>query len=133
MVMRPPLHASRWVALWALTSGLLAAGSGFLLRSREWSPVIRALFSVVPVIPMGVYGFLVVRAIRRLDELETRVHFEGAMTGSIVSALGVMLAGLLTMGGILPPWPLSKVWPWFWIGWSLSWIGGVWWAGRRYR
>ena len=93
----------------------------------------RVLLSVIPVIPMGVYGVFVIRAIHRLDELESRIYLEGAMLGSMVTALGVMLAGLLTKGGVLPPWSLGVVWPWLWIGWSLSWIVGVWWAGRRYH
>jgi hypothetical protein len=38
----------------------------------------RVLLSVTPVVPMGVYGMFLTRAIHRLDELETRIHLEGA-------------------------------------------------------
>jgi hypothetical protein len=131
--MLAPLQAPRRVALWTATWGLLTAASGFPLWSGEWSTRMRILLSVVPVIPMGVPGFLAVRGIRCLDELEARVHFEGAMTGSVAVKLGVMLAGLLTTAGILPFWPLGRGWPWLRIGGSLCWIGQAWTAGRRYR
>jgi hypothetical protein len=82
---------------------------------------------------MAWYCILAVRVIRQLDELEARIHLEGAVYGLLGTALLTMTLGLLMKGGVLPPVSLAQGWPWLWISTFLFWAAGCAFAGRRYR
>jgi hypothetical protein len=120
-------------ALWAIISAILAVGCGALLRSNQWSPAVRWLLSVGPVLPMAWYCWLALRVLRQLDELEVRIQLEGAVYGLLGTALLTMTAGLLMKGGVVPALTLGQAWPWLWISAFLLWAAGSRIAGRRYR
>jgi hypothetical protein len=84
-------------------------------------------------VPTARYGALTLRDLREMDELEARIHLEGAICGLLGSALLAMLAGLLTRGGIPPTCGLGQLRPWFWIAAFPCWAAGRGVAGRRYR
>jgi hypothetical protein len=62
---RPPLPSSCQSALRAIASGLLAVAAAQLRGAAAWSVPWRVMGAVVPVIPMGVYGRLLVRSTDR--------------------------------------------------------------------
>jgi len=127
------VRTRRQAAIWALISGGLAVAAGLILRAHTLGLWSRLLLAVAPVVPMVGYGVLTLRALREMDELEARIHLEGAIYGLLGSALLTMLAGLLTRGGILPTYSLGQLWPWLWIAAFLCWAAGCGVAGRRYR
>lgn len=94
---------------------------------------LRVALALLPVLPMVGYGVALVRSIAAMDELQTRIQLEAAGLAGLVTVIGVMVAGLLTKSEVLPPWPLSKSWPWIWMTWGVGWVLGAMVAGRRYR
>lgn len=120
-------------AFWAIASAVIAVVCGQLLRRHEWSYEARLVLSLAPVLPMGIYCLLAIRVIRGLDELETRVHLEGALFGLLGTALLTMAAGLLSRGGLIPPLTLGFAWPWLWTAAFLFWGLGTVIAAARYR
>ncbi len=122
-----------WAAFWAIVAGVTAVVCGHLVRTYEWSYGARVVLALAPVIPMGIYCVLAVRIVRGLDELEARVHLEGALFALLGSAMVTMTAGLLVKSGLIPPVTLGSAWPWLWTIAFLLWGAGTFIAGARYR
>lgn len=118
---------------WALVAAFVALGSGHLLRSHSWGVGMRLVLSLAPVLPMARYCVLAVRIIRGFDELESRIHLEGALSGLLGTAILTMSGGLLMKGDVIPSSTLAEAWPWLWITAFLMWGLGSFLAGRRYR
>lgn len=93
----------------------------------------RLALSLAPVVPMARYCTLAVQIIRQFDELESRIHLEGALYGLLSTAIVTMAGGLLMRGGVIPHASLAEAWPWIWISAFLMWGLGSLVAGLRYR
>ncbi len=120
-------------ALWAIVAALIALGCGYLLRHGQWGVGMRLALSLAPVVPMARYCTLAVQIIRQFDELESRIHLEGALYGLLSTAIVTMAGGLLMRGGVIPHASLAEAWPWIWISAFLMWGLGSLVAGLRYR
>lgn len=127
------MHVRYWAAAAAILSAVTALVAGHFLRSGEWAFATRIVLSLAPVLPMSVYCVLAVRIIRTFDELQARIHLEGALFGLLGTALLTMASGLLVRGGVIPPFTLASAWPWLWIAAFLLWGIGTVTAAARYR
>ncbi|GAC1039431.1 hypothetical protein thsps117_41890 [Pseudomonas sp. No.117] len=108
---------------------LILATSLLLLHRFDESPmVIRALISLAPVLPCGLLCWVVLRELRRLDELQLRIQFEALAFAFAATALTTFSYGFLQNVGA-PPLSWLMVWPLM----GLTWIIGLGMARRRYR
>jgi hypothetical protein len=118
---------------WAIAAGILAAVAIVVLHGPMGPRWFRVVLSLAPSVPLGLYCFRALRGIHELDELQTRIQLEAGLLAFFATLWGLVVMGLLAAGGLLPDWPLTAVWPWLWLGWSVLWVGSGWLAGRRYR
>lgn len=94
----------------------------------EWQ---RAVLAAVPVVPFIGFMLVIVQQIRRLDELERRIHLEALAIAMPAAVLMLMTLGLLEVGGLLPDgeWGYRHVWMYlpalYFLGLAI--------ATRRYR
>lgn len=127
------MHLRSRAASAAIAAGIVAVVCRALLRSFSLGIGVRVALSLVPVLVMVLFCVLAVRVIRGFDELETRIHLEGALYGLLGTALLTMAAGLLSKEGLLPAVTLATAWPWLWTSAFLLWGAGTIVAGARYR
>ncbi len=91
---------------WLLVATVVYLAERALLNRRpEWTPLVRALVSLAPLLPALLYIRSWVRFIRGLDELQRRVQVEAhlfAAWGTIIA--GIVLEALNQQGaiGLLP-------------------------------
>lgn len=127
------VHVRYRAALAAITAALLQVGSRAVLQHNTFSPGLRGVLTLVPVAVMGLFCVFAVQIVRSFDELETRIHLEGALYSLLGTALATMGAGVLSREGLLPALTLGLAWPWLWILAFLLWGIGCVVAGARYR
>lgn len=126
-------HRTGWqAAAWAILSGILAVIGKRLLR-LDLAPWARTAVVIVPILPMLQYCRLLLRSIKEMDELQARIQLEGAIYGLLACAMSIMIGGLLTGNGVLPPVSLDDAWPFLWMIAFFGWGAGTLHAGRRYR
>ena len=119
----------RRLILMALGGGLVLVGTALLGRLFERGTPARL---AIAVLQSGVIAFVIaisVSAVRRLDELEYRMHLEAMAFAFAVT--GVLLAswGFLEKAG-------APIVSWALWGWPVMvglWGGGLWIQQRRYR
>lgn len=127
------MHLRYRAASWAIGSAVMAVACRAVLRNYTLSYGPRVVLSLVPVAAMSVFCVLAVKIVRGLDEMETRIHLEGALYGLLGTALLTMSTGLLSKEGIFPPVTMAVAWPWLWTVAFLLWGAGTFIAGARYR
>lgn len=112
----------------ALYLGLLAASLILLTHFADASPWIRAPLALMPIIPCGLMCWVVVREMRRIDELQLRIQFEALGFAFAATALSTFSYGFLQNVG-LPQISWLMIWPLM----GAMWILGLMIARRRYR
>ncbi|MFN8653357.1 MAG: hypothetical protein U0133_15745 [Gemmatimonadales bacterium] len=127
------MHVRYRAALAAVTAALLQVGSRIVLEHGAFGLGARVLLSLLPVAVMGLFCVFAVQIVRSFDELETRIHLEGALFSLLGTALATMGAGVLTREGLLPTLSLGLAWPWLWSLAFFLWGIGCLVAGARYR
>lgn len=70
-----------------------------------------------------------VASIRRLDELQQRIHLISIAASFAVTGVLVNSVPLFTKAGF----PLPELGPWLWFVMVGVWAGGLFFVGRRYR
>ncbi|MEH3022905.1 MAG: hypothetical protein PGN19_09275 [Pseudomonas oryzihabitans] len=104
-------------------------GSLVLLRHlTDGPPALRALISLAPVLPCALLCWVVLRELRRLDELQLRIQFEALAFAFAATALTTFSYGFLQNVGA-PALSWLMVWPLM----GVSWIIGLAIARWRYR
>ncbi|GAA5232064.1 hypothetical protein FOZ76_15725 [Verticiella sediminum] len=88
----------------------------------------RVLISLAPMIPAFLLCWVIVRGVRRMDELQRRVQFEAIVFAFAGSALSTFGYGFLENAG-LPRLSMFAVWPLM----AVLWVVGAALAARRYR
>lgn len=88
----------------------------------------RIVIGIAPVLPCLLLCWVVVRQMRRMDELQLRIQFEALGFAFAASALLTFSYGFLENVG-LPKLSLFVVWPLMAVMWML----GLLLASRRYR
>ena len=114
----------------ALTLYMVALiGSMVVLTHYESSGIfLRGLIAVTPIIPAGLICWVIVRQLRRLDEMHLRIQFEALGFAFAASALLTFSYGFMENVG-------APHLPWFWV-WpvmGLTWVVGLMLAKRRYQ
>ena len=113
--------ATTWVCVWLLKHRLLDA-----------PVVVRALVSLMPVIPIGFAIGAVVSLVRGGDELQRRIDLEALAIAAVAIGLGCLTLSFLLLAHVLDlsaREALLWVFPAQWIAYGLARI----WAQRRYR
>jgi hypothetical protein len=108
-----------------LLFGLALAGRTFA-RGTPARIAIAALLSVVT----GYVIVISVATIRRLDEMQQRLHLEAIAISFTVTAVLATASEYMTKAGArLPTLDLG----WWWPFMAFTWVGAVWVLSRRYR
>ena len=101
------------------------------LERTQMPTELRVLIALFPVPATAALLFALVRAIRRMDELQTRMQLEALAVAYPLAMLLLMTLGLLQLAVNLSPhdWSYRHVWPFLLIFYA----GGLALANRRYR
>jgi hypothetical protein len=91
-------------------------------------PGLRVPVALLPMIPLLVVAFAIVRAIRASDELQTRIQFEALAFAFALTALTTFSYGFLEVYAGLPQLNMFAVWPTM----AVFWLLGRYIAQRRY-
>lgn len=111
---------------------LLVFASMWLLRLPVESAPLRALFAVLPVLPMGWVMAAFLRYVREVDEFKHRIELEAIGVAALLVAMLYMTGGFLQLGGLIEvPSGVAMIWvfPLLALGYGL----GKFLAQRRYR
>ncbi|WP_339466415.1 MULTISPECIES: hypothetical protein [unclassified Pseudomonas] len=99
-----------------------------LLYFADASFWLRTVITLLPIIPVGLFCWTIVRDMRRLDEMYLRIQFEALGFSFAASALLTFTYGFLeTVGAPHIPWL------WVWPVMGLMWMIGLRFAKRRYQ
>ncbi|MBX9409407.1 hypothetical protein K5E40_27500 [Pseudomonas baetica] len=99
-----------------------------LLYLADASFGLRTVIALLPIIPVGLFCWTIVRDMRRLDEMYLRIQFEALGFAFAASALLTFTYGFLETVGA-PHFP----WLWVWPVMGLMWMIGLRFAKRRYQ
>lgn len=116
------------VAAMALYIVVLLASQFALLYLADASLWLRTLIVLMPMIPVCLFCWAIVRDMRRLDEMYLRIQFEALGFAFAASALLTFSYGFLENVGA-PHIP----WLWVWPVMGLTWMIGLRIAKRRYQ
>jgi hypothetical protein len=104
-------------AVWPVFTVWILAYFGIraVLESTSFSPTVRVLLSLSPLLPFVAFLWTFLRALRTADELEQRVQLEAL---AVAFPLGVSLLtslGLVQRAVALNPedWSFNHIWPMF--------------------
>ena len=104
------------LSVWLLASGLAASGTA------------RTVVALLPMVPAAGIVFVVLRQLRRMDELQRRLQVEALALAFAGTAILTFSYGFLELVGF-PRLPMFSVWP---VMASL-WLLGTFLGQRRYR
>jgi hypothetical protein len=101
------------------------------LERTQMPTELRVMIALAPVPATAALLFALVRAIRRMDELQVRIQLEALAVAYPLAILLLMTLGLLQLAVDLSPhdWSYRHVWPYL----VLFYIAGLSLANRRYR
>ena len=108
--------------------GVVLVGSIELLKHSDFAPRWQAAIALTPMLACLAAAWVILREIRRMDELQRRIQFEALGFAFAVTALATFSYGFLEGLG----WPrlsMFGVWPLM----ATSWVFGRVMARRRYR
>lgn len=98
---------------------VLLVGTIFLGRHFEPAGITRYALALLPMLGCLAVLWTVMRAIRRMDELQRRIQFEALAFAFAVTALVTFGYGFLEGAG-LPHFPTFGVWPLMAAGWLVG-------------
>ena len=115
------------------TATLVAAAAdilaSWLLARVEMSQNIRILVAILPIPCNAILVAILVRAIRRLDAFQQRLHFEAVALAFVSTGLAVLMYGYLQKAHVVGPLNVGLVWALMSIFYALGY--GI--AARHYR
>lgn len=88
----------------------------------------RVLITLLPMLPVLAMCWIVLRELRRIDELQRRIQLEALALAFCATAVATLGYGFLENVG-LPRLTMFAVWPVM----ATTWMSGVWWGNRRFR
>jgi hypothetical protein len=113
------------IAIYCVVLGI----SVWLLKLVDATPsLLRALITLLPMLPAAAVCWVIVRRVRRLDELQRRIELEALSVAFAGTALLTFAYGFLENAG-LPRLSFVMVWPLM----GALWIGSSIVCSRRYR
>ncbi len=108
--------------------GLALVGSIELLQHTDFAPGWQAAIALTPMLACLAAAWVILREIRRMDELQRRIQFEALGFSFAVTALGTFSYGFLEGLGY-PRLSMFVVWPIL----AGLWVVGLALARRRYQ
>ena len=129
------LKADLRLNAWLAVAGVVwVADLELLKRYPEWSPLLRGLLALVPLIPGLLYMRSCMRFVRGLDELQRRIQLDAL----IFAAMGTVMVGMAVNTLIAHEVPLGFLRHGLGIGESFVllfflWLVGSAVANRRYK
>jgi hypothetical protein len=114
----------------AILSAVLFIGAAMVNRLADPGPVVRLVLAILPVLPLGVLAWAILRAIQHLDELQRRIHLD-AMSAAFVGGIFVaVIYGQLQHARInLPPLNWAFFYPVLLVLWTVAYVV----ASKRYQ
>lgn len=113
------------VAVWALTF----LGARMVLDKDLQLPAwVKVTAALIPILPTALFLWIVVSALRGLDELHRRVHLEALAIAYPLAILLLVTLGFLQLAIDLPSedWSYRHVWPFllcfYFLGLAISWV-----------
>lgn len=102
-----------------------------LMLTVELPPAAKVLVALLPVLPMLLVVWAILRNLQRLDELQQRIQTQAICVASSVVGMLTFALGFLQNAGLLP----SPRWVMLWVLPVMIWVWGVATAviARRYR
>ena len=113
--------ATTWISVWLLKHSLLDASS-----------MLRALVSLLPVVPIAFAIRAVVRLVLGGDEMQRHIDLEALAIAAVVVGFGCLTLSLLLVAEVIDVsarHAMLWVFPAQWVAYALARI----WAQRRYR
>lgn len=102
---------------------------GPLAEAQAW---LRAVVSLLPLLPITLAVHAVIRLVLASDELQRRIDFEAIAVSSVLVGLGSLTLSLLITADVVHMTSRQAtlwVFPALWLGYGMARI----WAARRYR
>jgi hypothetical protein len=128
--MMPRLNR-RWFLL--LVTALLASSidliASLLLRTPVPTPAARVAIALMPLPGDIALIFLVLRAIRTLDEFQKRIHFEAVAVAFLSTGVAVFVYGYLQQAQVVGSLYAGLVWAFMLIFYAIGYVV----AARHYR
>lgn len=103
----------------------------FALERTGWSDALRIGIAVMPVVPFTVFLMSLIQGVRRLDELERRIHLEALAVAFPATMILLMTLGLIELAVPLPKEDLSYRHVWAFL--PLLYFIGLYASRRRYQ
>jgi hypothetical protein len=121
----------RWVIflVTALVASAIDLVASFLLRNPELGRAARIAIALMPLPGDVALIFLVLRAVRRLDEFQKRVHFEAITVAFLSTGVAVFVCGYLQKAQIVGCLNTGMVWAFMLIFYALGYLI----AAKHYR
>ena len=122
------------LGMWTFLSVLLPASaidiwSAWALNHLELSPITRLAVALSPLPGNLALIALVLRAVRKLDEFQKRLHFEAVVVAFLATGVIVFIYGFLQKAGAVSP--LNT---WFiWLFMAITYAAGYGIAVRHYQ
>lgn len=112
----------------ALYAGVLAASILLLRNVTGTSGPVATVVALLPMLPASAVCWVVLRQLRRMDELDRRIQLEALAFAFAATAVVSFSYGFLETVGY-PRLPMFTVWPVM----ATLWLVGLRLASRRYR
>jgi hypothetical protein len=126
-----PSFNRRWFVL--LVTALLASSidliASLLLRNPGPAPAARVAIALMPLPGDIALIFLVLRAIRTLDEFQKRIHFEAVTVAFLSTGVAVFVYGYLQQAQVVGSLNAGLVWAFMLSFYAIGYVV----AARHYR
>jgi hypothetical protein len=114
----------------AVLSGAMMIAASLVNRLADPGPTLRVVLMIVPVFPLAILAWAILRAIQHLDELQRRIHLD-AMSAAFVGGIFVaVIYGQLQHANVgLPELNWAFFYPVQLVLWTIGYVA----ASRRYQ
>ena len=108
------------VGLTLLFATAIDVGAGWALGHTTLEPDARIVVALLPLPANLVLLAVILRAIRRLDEFQKRVHFEAVTVAFLLTGLAVFIYGYLQKAGAAGPLNMGLVWIFMCVSYAIG-------------
>jgi uncharacterized membrane protein YidH (DUF202 family) len=92
----------RWLGVsMSMYASLLVTSLFALRRIAEDALVLRALFGLLPVVPLLILMWAFARYLRESDEMQRQIELQSVALAAMITGIGFMVAGFLASAGVV--------------------------------
>ena len=113
------MNVTRFIIIAIVASSIDIAAEWILMR-RWLTPPMRVVVACTPIPGNVALLVLVVRAVRKLDEFQKRVHFEAVVIAFLSTGVLVFIYGFLQQAEVLPPFNGFLIWAFMLITYAIG-------------